>query len=107
MARKGKIFYKGIYAGLVEETDSGYRFIYDNSYLTTAGAKPISVTLPLRAEPFASQTLLPFFDGLIPEGWLLDVASKNWKIDKRDRMGLLCTVCQDCIGAVSVEGMDE
>jgi len=47
--------------------------------------------------------LFSFFDGLIPEGWLLDIAEKNWKLDPRDRMGLLLACCRDCIGAVSIE----
>ena len=49
----------------------------------------------------------PFFEGLIPEGWLLDIASENWKINKNDRMGLLLACCQNCIGAVSVEPIAE
>jgi serine/threonine-protein kinase HipA len=44
---------------------------------------------------------------LIPEGWLLEIAEKNWKLDPRDRMGLLLTCCKDCIGAVSVEEFKE
>jgi serine/threonine-protein kinase HipA len=46
--------------------------------------------------------MFPFFDGLIPEGWLLNIAEKNWKLRPRDRMGLLLACCKDCIGAVSV-----
>jgi serine/threonine-protein kinase HipA len=46
--------------------------------------------------------LFPFFDGLIPEGWLLDIAEKNWKLNEKDRMGLLLTFCKNCIGAVSI-----
>jgi len=105
--RKGKVFLKDRYAGCVEETVEGYLFRYDQSYLSSADARPISVTLPLRPEPFLSTTLHAFFDGLIPEGWLLSIVVKNWKVSERDRMGLLLTVCRDCIGAVSVEGCDE
>ena len=54
-------------------------------------------------EPYWDKVLFPFFDGLIPEGWLLDIAEKNWKIDVRDRMSLLLACCKDCIGAVGVE----
>ena len=68
-------------------------------------AQPVSLTLPLREEPYVSQVIFPFFDGLIPEGWLLDVATKSWKINERDRMGLLLACCNDCIGAVSIEEM--
>jgi serine/threonine-protein kinase HipA len=46
--------------------------------------------------------MFPFFDGLIPEGWLLNIAVRTWKLDQRDRMGLLLTVCRDPIGAVRV-----
>ena len=49
------------------------------------------------------RAMIAFFDGLIPEGWLLDIALDNWKINEKDRMELLLTVCKDCIGAVSIE----
>lgn len=107
MARVGKVFFKSHYAGRIEETDDGYRFSYVSEYLGRADAAPISVTLPLGVGPFESKTMIPFFDGLIPEGWLLEIAAKNWKLDPRDRMGLLITVCRDCIGAVSIEGTDD
>jgi serine/threonine-protein kinase HipA len=67
----------------------------------------VSLTLPLRADLYESKTLFPFFDGLIPEGWLLDLAEKNWKINYRDRMGLLLVCCKDCIGGVSVVSDEE
>jgi serine/threonine-protein kinase HipA len=66
-------------------------------------AKPVSLTLPLQDKPHVSRTMIPFFDGLIPEGWLLEIAEKNWKLNARDRMGLLLACCRDCIGAVSIE----
>jgi len=69
-------------------------------------ARPISLTLPFRKAPFSSKVLFPFFDGLIPEGWLLEIAEKNWKLNQRDRMGLM-VCCKDCIGAVSVEEIKE
>jgi serine/threonine-protein kinase HipA len=107
MARSGKVYYKNRLAGVIEETDAGYQFTYDTTYLSGPNAHPLSVTLPLRTDPYLSKTLHPFFDGLIPEGWLLSIVVKNWKLNERDRMGLLLTVCMDCIGAVSVEGNDE
>ncbi len=88
-------------AGILAETEDGYVFQYDGDYVS-GESEPVSLTLPLRKEPFVSNVLFPFFDGLIPEGWLLDIAEKNWKIDARDRMGLLLACCRDCIGAVSI-----
>jgi len=77
-------------------------FLYDSGYLVNSESEPVSLTLPKRKEPYISKMMFPFFDGLIPEGWLLDIAEKNWKIDARDRMGLLLACCRDCIGAVSI-----
>ena len=57
---------------------------------------------PLQKEAYKDKVIFPFFDGLIPEGWLLNIAEKNWKLNPRDRMSLLLACCKDCIGAVSV-----
>lgn len=105
--RQAKIFYKDMFAGILTESDTGYSFAYDKSYLTHADSRAISLTLPLQAAPYEQATFFAFFDGLIPEGWLLDIASETWKIPPRDRMGLLLACCKDCIGAVSVIAMEE
>ncbi len=99
---RGKVYYDQKFAGIVERNDGEYRFTYDQDYLTHAEAFPISLTLPLRNEPYRSRVLFAFFDGLIPEGWLLDIAVKNWKLSSSDRFLLLLSVCNDCIGAVRV-----
>lgn len=100
--RSAKVYVRDIYAGIIKETDEGYSFAYDPAYLQRDGAVPASITLSLSEDEYKSATLFAFFDGLIPEGWLLDVASRNWKIDKNDRFGLLLACCRDCIGDVSV-----
>lgn len=105
--RRAGVYYKDVEAGILTEQGSGYHFRYLPEYLNRDGARAISLTLPLREEPYTSPTLFPFFDGLIPEGWLLDVALRNTDISILDRMGLLLTCCRDCIGAVSVVPIDE
>lgn len=100
--RQAVVFYGNQSAGIISENDENYLFQYDESYLDFPNAKPISLTLPLQEKPFESKILFPFFDGLIPEGWLLNIAVDNWKINPRDRFGLLLTLCKDCIGNVSV-----
>lgn len=106
MRREGKVYYRESLAGLVWQDENGYGFLYDSVYLGQDSAEPVSLTLPLTAEPYLSKTMIPFFDGLIPEGWLLDITIQNWKLDARDRMGLLLVACRDCIGAVSIIGSD-
>ena len=97
------VFLRNIKAGILTEDENGYTFEYNTEYLSTANAEAISLTLPLSNRPYHDKVLFPFFDGSIPEGWLLDIAEKNWKIDTRDRMSLLLACCKDCIGAVGVE----
>jgi serine/threonine-protein kinase HipA len=101
--RTAYIYVRDQFAGILQETDAGYAFQYDTQYLADADAPAVSLTLPRQEAPFLSTTLFPFFDGLIPEGWLLHLVSHNWKIDQRDRFGLLLVACKDCIGAVSIQ----
>lgn len=100
--RQAEVFCKDSLAGIITENDEGYLFQYDKKYLNDKNPKPISLTLPIQEKPYESKILFPFFDGLIPEGWLLNIAVSNWKINPRDRFGLLLTLCKDCIGCVSV-----
>lgn len=102
--RKAAIYYKEFLAGTLTETDDGeYIFKYDNKYVNEHPKEFITFTMPVRTKTYTDKRLFPFFEGLIPEGWLLDIASKNWKINQNDRMGLLLACCQNCIGAVSVQ----
>ena len=105
--RLANIYYKNLLAGVLTEGDDGYEFYYLPEYLTSDEAKPVTLTMPLREEVYRSKVLFPFFDGLIPEGWLLDVALRNTDISMLDRMSLLLLCCKDCIGAVSVESVIE
>ena len=100
--RKAEIFVDDVRAGILEETESGYRFQYNSDYLAQTDPAPVSLTLPVRDQPFESGAMFPFFDGLIPEGWLLDVVQDTWKVNPGDRMGLLLVSCRDTIGNVSV-----
>lgn len=100
--RKADIYVHETKAGVLKETETGYRFQYESTYALQKNAEPVSLTLPLRQEPYESRILFPFFDGLIPEGWLLDVVEETWKVNSNDRMGLLLVSCRDTIGHVSV-----
>lgn len=101
--KKANVYMHDKLAGKLTEDENGFHFQYDSSYLMIKGSEPISLTLPLTGKEYESKVLFPFFDGLIPEGWLLDIAQKNWKLNPRDRMEILLKTCQDCIGAVSIE----
>lgn len=107
MVRQAKIYFQDVLAGYLLETDNGYSFQYDAAYLKDANAHAISLTLPLSENTYRSKMLFPFFDGLIPEGWLLDIGEKHWKLNPRDRFELLINLCRDTIGAVSIYPLEE
>jgi serine/threonine-protein kinase HipA len=106
--RRAKIYYKDVLAGILTETNDGeYLFMYENEYVENYPHQFITFNMPVSKHAYSSKRFFPFFEGLIPEGWLLEIASKNWKINKNDRMGLLLACCRNCIGAVSVIPISE
>ncbi len=102
VGKRGRVYVDDDFAGIIEQREGLYSFKYEEEYLKSANPKPVSLTLPLRSEPYKQKTMIPFFDGLIPEGWLLDIITDNWKMNRNDRMSLLLLACKDCIGNVSV-----
>lgn len=106
--RQARIFYGENLAGILTETDDGeYIYQYENSYIKNFPRQFLTFSMPVRTEPYTDKRLFPFFEGLIPEGWLLEIASSSWKINRNDRMGLLLACCENCIGAVSVHPIPE
>ena len=101
--KKGEVYKKTKYVGLIWEDSNGYHFQYDRTYLDNPILGEVSKTLPLRENIYSSDTMIPFFDGLIPEGWLLEIAVSYKKINSLDRMTLLLTLCGDNIGDVSIK----
>jgi serine/threonine-protein kinase HipA len=105
--RKAIIKYNHIKAGILTEDDNGeYLFEYDEQYIKNYPKQFITFNMSVSAMPYKSKRLFPFFDGLIPEGWLLNIAAASWKINKNDRMGLLLACCKNAIGAVSVHPLN-
>ena len=107
MSRAGIVSLDGIRVGRIRETADGTEFTYDSAYLQPPNALPISLTMPVRAEPYRSRGLIPFFENLLPEGWLLELSTTKLKISKDDAFGLLLATTADCIGAVEVVREDE
>ena len=103
--RRAIVKYKNRIAGSLSETATGYQFTYDPAYLRTG--QPISISLPLREEPYESRELFSFFRGLLPEGWYLAIVSATAKIDAQNAFGILLATTSDTIGAVTVHKVEE
>ncbi|MGO9470081.1 MAG: HipA N-terminal domain-containing protein [Isosphaeraceae bacterium] len=104
--RTGKVMLGGKMVGTLQELDDRVIFAYSSDWLGRKDAVPVSLTMPLRPEPYVSKGLHPFFENLLPEGWLLEVSSKKLKISKGDAFGLLLATCGDCVGAVEIEPLE-
>jgi serine/threonine-protein kinase HipA len=101
--RRGRVRLDGKEVGVLEELEGGgSRFTYDAAWLQASGAQPVSLTLPLREEPYVNRNVHPFFENLLPEGWLLEVSTAQLKLSKDDIFGLLLAMCRDCVGAVEI-----
>jgi serine/threonine-protein kinase HipA len=88
--------------GTLTENRRQITFQYDAEWLANAQSVPVSLTLPLTDKPYVTDGLHPFFENLLPEGWLLDLTTTALKISKDDAFGLLMATCADCIGAVEI-----
>lgn len=102
----GQVLLSGQTVGVITENDDETSFAYSPEWLARTDAVPVSLTLPLRSEPYVSKGLHPFFENLLPEGWLLEVSSKTLKISKDDPFALLLATCADCVGAVEIKPLE-
>ncbi|HAV92721.1 TPA: hypothetical protein DCW38_06025 [candidate division WOR-3 bacterium] len=102
--RKGIVFFKEMDAGIIEEIEDGYRFVYFDEYLKSG--IPISVNFPLTKKTYESKKLFVFFKSILPEGWYRDITGLKLKLDKDDDFGFLIKTCEDAIGAVSIKEME-
>ena len=99
--KRAKVYMLGKYAGILSELEKGknYRFEYDVHYEGT----PVSLTMPIQDKIFSFDAFPPFFDGLLPEGMMLEGLLRYNKIDKDDFFTQLIAVGSDMVGAVTVE----
>jgi serine/threonine-protein kinase HipA len=105
--RKANVYLRNDLAGYLEKLSAEkYQFTYSSDWITSKNF-PIGLALPLSGSPFMSDELFPFFDNLIPEGWLLSTLTAFYKIDRKNRFALLLATGQETIGAVKVIAVDD
>ena len=101
--RKARLLVNGIDAGLLEELgDGNYKVTYHHHY---HGA-PVSLTMPIKNKAYEYNQFPPFFEGLLPEGIMLEALLRKYKLDKNDYFGQLLKVGHDVVGAVSIEVLE-
>ena len=101
--RKALVRVDNIPAGtLLELEDNQYQFHYQPSY---KGA-PVSLTMPINKSIYEFKKFPPFFEGLLPEGMMLEGLLRHTKIDRSDLMGQIIAVGGDLVGNVTVEAVE-
>ena len=99
--RRARVLVHGERAGRLTEIVRRRRFRFD--YAGGYSGPPVSLTMPVREEPYVFSGFPPFFDGLLPEGTQLEGLLRLSKIDKNDLFAQLAAVGGDLVGAVTVE----
>ncbi len=79
-------------------------FTYDEAYLSSPDSKPVSISLPLRIEPYSPAETRSFFDGLLPEGFTRRTVSQWVRADEDDYLTILSCLGNECLGAVRISG---
>ena len=77
-------------------------FTYAQDWLTMDGARPISVSLPLRDKPFSRRECLPFFEGLLPEEGQRTAVAQALGVSKTNAFRLLEELGGDIAGALTL-----
>ncbi len=102
--KKGIVYYDDEICGAITQTDDNtFIFEYTDSWFNDTSKKSVSLTLPKDKIKYESNILFPFFDGLIPEGYLLELALKKFNLSINDRMSLLLKTCSNPIGIISIK----
>ena len=99
--RQAKVFMHDQLAGILEEWENNrkYRFVYRDGY----DGPPISLTIPVLQKVHDFSRFPAFFDGLLPEGEMLEGLLHQKKIDRQDSFAQLMAVGNELVGAVTVE----
>jgi serine/threonine-protein kinase HipA len=103
--KRAEVSMHGVPAGILEELVSGEKFRF--TYLKNYRGPAVSLTMPVEQKEFVFYCFPPYFDGLLPEGFLLEGLLRQRKIDKYDYLGQLIAVGNDLVGAVTVREIKE
>ena len=101
--REARVFQQNVLAGILRENaDGSYEFHYHPQYQGT----PISLTMPVRPQAYSYERFPPFFEGLLPEGFMLNALLRKSKLDADDFLGQLLRVGGDLVGSVTVKPVE-
>ena len=95
------VYFEQRLIGTIHVDRSGPSFTYASGWVGLSGAFPISLTMPLKSEPFAADTFLPWAANLLPESEQLRTLGQLLGMARSDVIGLLSAIGGDTAGAFS------
>ena len=96
------VYFARFQVGRIDATPVGPTFAYDSRWLATAGAFPMSLSIPLRDGTFGPDVLVPWLMNLLPEDPALRTVGRNLGVSPQDVLGLLDHMGRDVAGALSL-----
>jgi serine/threonine-protein kinase HipA len=103
-----KIALNGFLLGHLEKTKTGgLIFTYDQTWLNTPGARPISLSLPLMEKQFSGDIVYNFFDNLLPDNpGIKSRIQSRFHAPTNQPFELLANIGKDCVGAIQILNED-
>jgi len=101
------VTHRGFRVGVLEAGADGVTFSYDPKWLATSRAFPLSLTMPLTAEPWPAAVVGPWIGNLLPEEGVLKAFAHALGVSAADAFGILAAAGADTAGAFSFAPIDE
>ncbi len=96
------VWFDALHVGTIAVAEDGaLSFRYTEKWLATAGAFPLSLTMPLAAASYPSEVISPWLANLLPEEEQLSILTRSLGLDRADTLALLTEVGGDTAGAPS------
>lgn len=98
------VYIDKVFAGILEQSIDGgvLSFVYDSKYIILKDHPGLSISLPIRPEPFGDKAVRAFFSGLLPDSEQLDLLAKQLKVSPKNPFAILSKIGRDCAGAVEI-----
>lgn len=88
---------------LLKDKNGGLHFSYAQDWIERAGARPISLSMPLTKEHYSGDVVYNFFDNLLPDN--LEIRNKiqaRFNVGSGHSFDLLAAIGNDCVGAIQL-----
>lgn len=103
MTRNLTVYLNGVRVGTLARAARGLQFVYDATWITSNGSRPLSISMPLRKEAYSGDIVENYFDNLLPDNQAIRNRIQTRFASPSNRAyDLLWHTGRDCVGAVQL-----